>query len=307
MKLTLDNVDIIDALNAEIKLFEHYNISFLKHYVMLNELKIRVLEIGSGEPLIIVPGNTGDGFPFIPLLPEIKNRRILIINRPGGGLSEGIDHRQLDFKTLANEALNAVLDHFNLESVDIVAHSMGGQWSLWYSIANPKRVKKLILLGVPGNIIDTRPPFALRLTSVPILNSFLFDLIKIKNIKKAFNGLKFMGHNPNKLNDLPEEMRYCYYYFQRLPHYKISSLSLMQVTNGLFRTKSFIDASELKLLKQPLLMIWGDNDPFGKIKTAYKIQEITHAELHIEHGGHLIWLDNPSLCGNIIMNFLERN
>jgi len=64
--LTLSNNDpkVINARNAEKALFNHYAIEAKEHYITLTEqqIKVRVLEIGDGEPLVIVPGNTGDAF-----------------------------------------------------------------------------------------------------------------------------------------------------------------------------------------------------------------------------------------------------
>ncbi|HEY4965844.1 MAG TPA: cation:proton antiporter, partial [Puia sp.] len=67
-----------------------YGIDAKEHYVTLTDpqIKVRVLEIGDGEPLVIVPGNTGDAFVLASLMTELKGRRIYAINRPGGGLSE---------------------------------------------------------------------------------------------------------------------------------------------------------------------------------------------------------------------------
>lgn len=35
-------------------------------------LRVRLTEVGSGPPVLVVPGNTGDGFPFAPLLPTCR-------------------------------------------------------------------------------------------------------------------------------------------------------------------------------------------------------------------------------------------
>jgi pimeloyl-ACP methyl ester carboxylesterase len=52
--------------------------------------------------VLVVPGNTGDGFPFAPLLP----------------------HRDL-----VRYTVSTVLDSLGIDRVPIVAHSMGGHWS----------------------------------------------------------------------------------------------------------------------------------------------------------------------------------
>jgi 2-hydroxy-6-oxonona-2,4-dienedioate hydrolase len=72
-KLILDNKDpkVISARKAEKALFDLYNIKPKEQYVRLPDkgIKVRILEFGSGEPLVFVPGNTG----------------FISINRPGGG------------------------------------------------------------------------------------------------------------------------------------------------------------------------------------------------------------------------------
>jgi 2-hydroxy-6-oxonona-2,4-dienedioate hydrolase len=273
------------------------------------DIRMRVSEIGpgTGKPVIIVPGNTGDVFPLIPLLAELKDRRIIAINRPGGGLSEGIDHSKIDLRELAGQMITSVLDAFGLDKAPIVAHSIGGHMSLWVAMDSPERVSALTLLGVPGNIINTGPPFALRLLSLPVLNGLLFDLIKPKSPAQSLRGLSMMGHSPETLAALPETMSPCYYYFPRLPNYRISILSLMERGNIFGAGKDRISAEDLKLVKQPTMFLWGNKDPFGSIEMGQKIAGIVpSSEFHAIEGGHLPWLDKPAECGKLIRDFLSK-
>src|SRR5450432_2190332 len=178
---------------------------------------------------------------------ELKDRRLIILNRPGGGLSEGIDHRKLDFRKFAVLTIGAVMDAFLLDK--------------------PERVSALTTLGVSGNIISTKPPFALRLLSVPGLSSILFKLIVPKNPAGALRGLSFMGHSKETISHLPEALNDCYYYFQQLHNFEISSISLMQRGN-IFnaRPEDRINAEQLRLIKQPVMFLWGTHDPFGTIE-----------------------------------------
>jgi pimeloyl-ACP methyl ester carboxylesterase len=286
--LTLDANEqrVIQARAAERNLLAHYGLEPEENYVLLPScgVRVRVLVFGAGEPLVIVPGNTGDGFPLIPLVARLPNRRAILINRPGGGLSEGIDHNEVDLRDLANETISAVLDSFELERAPLLAHSMGGHWSLWFASENSERVSSLSLLGVPGNVMGTCPPFVLRLTSVRGLNRLLFRLITPSSQEKALRGLSFMGHVHDVINDLPIAMRECYYRFQKLPHYEIASLSLMEATNHLggARARYSISSEDLQTVRQPVLMIWGSNDPFGSMEKGRAIAAtLPKAEFHL--------------------------
>ena len=282
------------------------------HYLPLPGLgiRIRVTEIGSGKPILVVPGNTGEVFPLAPLIAELCDRRILAINRPGGGASEGIDHRTVDFRQLAVHTLTTVLDAFSLERAPIVAHSIGGHWSLWFALDRPQRVSALALLGVPGNLIGTRPPFALRLLSVPALNRLLYGIIFAGKPGRALKGLSFAGHSSETLAHLPQAMADCYYEFQRLPHARTASLSLMEQSNALWRSRPQIrlTAQQLQRVQPPALLLWGTHDPFGSIATGRQIAILLpSAEFHaIQGGGHLPWLDDPSGCARLAREFLAE-
>jgi 2-hydroxy-6-oxonona-2,4-dienedioate hydrolase len=46
---------------------------------------------------------------------ELNGKRIIAINRPGGGLSDGMDHSKVDFRKLAIEMIETVLDSLQIE------------------------------------------------------------------------------------------------------------------------------------------------------------------------------------------------
>ncbi len=313
-RLTLDENDplIAAALEAENRLYAYYGLQPKTHFIPLPDqnIRVRVSEIGSGKPLLIVPGNTGDAFPLIPLMAQIKGRRIIAVNRPGGGMSDGFDHRPVNMRKFAVETLTAVLDAFKLDQTPIAAHSFGGHWSLWLALDKPERVNALTLLGVPGNLINTCPPLPLRMLSVPILNNLLFTLVTSKKPDRSYKSLSFMGHSAEKCARLPEAMADCYYHFQELPHYRISSLSMMEKINRLSGSAPEIrlSAEELKGVQQPTMFLWGTHDPFGSIETGRQIaNNLPNATFHaIESGGHLPWLDEPEECGSLVNDFISE-
>ncbi len=303
--LTLDDNDpkVIAARAAEKELFGFYGIDAKEHYVFLPEqgIKVRVLEIGSGEPLVIVPGNTGDAFPLASLITELKGRRIIAINRPGGGLSEGMDHNTVDIRSFAVKTLDTVFEFFGLENVDVVAHSMGAHWSLWLAMDRPKRVRSLTLLGNPGNVMKGNAPLLLRLISRPPLNKLFFRLLVPSDKNKALRSLKMMGHSNETISRLPMALGDCFFYFRRLPHYQISALSLME------NTVPKIDAQQLKQVLQPTRLILGTKDNFASVENGKDIvAALPNGTFHAINGaGHLPWLENPAACARLILGSLK--
>ena len=304
--LTLNDNDpkVIAARNAEKELFDFYGLQAKDHYILLPEqgIRVRVSEIGSGEPVVIVPGNTGDVFPLASLLAELKDRRIIAINRPGGGLSEGMDHTTVDIRQFAVNTLDTVLEAFKLSTVDVVAHSMGAHWSLWLAMDRPKRVRTLTLLGNPGNVMKGKPPLLLRLISKPPLNKLFFRLLMPSDKAKALQPLKSMGHSEETLTKLPKALGDYYYYFRQLPHYLISFTSLME------NVAPKIDEQQLKQVTQPTLFLLGTKDTFASVETGESIAvALPKCEFHTIIGaGHLPWLESPEECGRLI-NKLSDN
>jgi 2-hydroxy-6-oxonona-2,4-dienedioate hydrolase len=304
--LTLSENDpkVIAARDAEKQLFDFYGLQATDCYVLLPDegIRVRVSEIGTGEPLVIVPGNTGDVFPLAPLLAKFKGRRIIAINRPGGGLSEGMDHNTVDIRRFAVKTIETVLNAFKLEKVDVVAHSMGAHWSLWLAMDRPERVRSLTLLGNPGNVMKGKPPLLLRLIIKPPLNKIFFKLLMPADKSKALRSLKTMGHSSETLAAQPEALGDCYYYFRLLPHYLISFTSLME------NMAPIIDEQQLKQVKQPTLFLLGTKDTFASVKTGEQIAAaIPQCEFHtIPGAGHLPWMESPEECGSIIIGFLAK-
>jgi pimeloyl-ACP methyl ester carboxylesterase len=307
MNLTLraDDPLVYAAKEAERKLYAHYHLAPAEDYIPIEALtlRVRVQQFGEGPPLLIVPGNTGDGFPFAPLIARLRGRRVILLNRPGGGLSEGFDHASLPFRQLAIVTLQAVLDYFQLAQVPIISHSMGSQWSLWFAMEHPEQVKRLCMLGVPGNVRGCRPPLLLRLAGKPRINERVFDQIAAKSSETSLRNLALMGHSQASISKQPTELAACYYHFQRLPHYKISSLSLLENTG-----KLQISRGELGQLQCPALLLWGENDTFGSVARGRAIANaMPRCDFQlIPQAGHLPWLDDSQICGKYVTQFLAE-
>ena len=304
LTLNDDNPKVIAARHAEKQLFDYYGLQAKDSYIRLPEenIRVRVSEIGTGSPVLVVPGNTGDLFPLASLLAQLKGRRIIGFNRPGGGLSEGMDHTTVNIRKFAVQSIATVLDALGLEKVDIVAHSMGAHWSLWFAMDYPERVNTITLLGNPGNVMQGKPPLLLRLISKPPLNKILFMFLISTDRKKALNSLKFMGHGSQAIASLPNAFGDCYYHFRLLPHYQLSATSL------LVNVAPKIDAQQLGTVKQPVLFLLGTKDTFASVETGKSIaMALPNCQFNVIDGaGHLPWLENPSACGSLITIFLNQ-
>ncbi|HVP29041.1 MAG TPA: alpha/beta fold hydrolase [Myxococcota bacterium] len=117
--------------------------------------KVRVLEAGSGAPLVFLHG-AGGLFPANPFLEKLAERyRVLAPELPGYGESTGEEllEDMLDF------ALHGwdVVDALGLEKPHLVGHSMGGMIAAEMACLAPHDLGKLVLAAPAGLWIPEHP------------------------------------------------------------------------------------------------------------------------------------------------------
>jgi 2-hydroxy-6-oxonona-2,4-dienedioate hydrolase len=300
---------VVTATEAERRLFAYYGLEYTLHHVELKQpdLRVRVLEVGSGPPLLLVPGGSGDAWQLAPLMAQLRGWRLIAVNRPGGGMSDGVDHRQLDLRRFAVRTLSAVLDAFALPRVPVIANSMGGLWSFWLALEQPELVSALVLLGCPALILNTSAPFFMRLLSVPLLQHLLVANLQPNNRETALDGLRFQGSSPAAIAALPDVLGEAAYRFFQLPTFRdtwITLMSAIATPTGAKRTYQ-LRSDQLQQIQQPVCFLWGDHDPFGALDVARRAAGLVPtATLHEMRAGHLPFLDDPTACGQHIRTFL---
>ncbi len=300
------------ALEAERHLFAHYGLNYKIHFLEMDEpnVRLRVLEVGEGRPLLMVPGGTGDAAFFAPLMAQLTGWRIIAVNRPGGGMSDGVDHRRVDLRHLAVNTLRTVADAFNLSRVPIVCNSMGGLWSFYYTLAYPERVSSMVQLGCPALALDTSAPFFMRLLSVPFINNLIVAGMQPKSAEAALEGLRFQGSSQQDIANLPHVLAEVAYRFFNLPTYRDTWKTLVTAVASIRGAKPrySLQPDALRQVNCPVQFVWGENDPFGGLDVAREmVRVMPNAVLHEMPCGHLPFADKPEETGQIVRAFLARD
>lgn len=115
--------------------------------------RVRVEEVGSGPPVLLVHGASGYGPYWAPLLAELAGYRCLMLDRPGFGGSAPADYSRATYRDFAADLMVAVLDELGVEKVHSVGASIGDVWALALASKYPDRVLSVTLLGA-GPIAD---------------------------------------------------------------------------------------------------------------------------------------------------------
>lgn len=311
--LDRDDPRVEAARRAEAQAYEAYGLEYTEQFVDVPtlQLRVRVVEVGSGRPLVVMPGGVGYGVVWLPLLPELDGYRLLVVDRPGGGLSDGVDYRAESLSTIAVESTAAVFDHFDLDEAPIVGSSMGGLWALRFALARPECVTAIALLGCPALYPETSAPLPMRLVTLPVLGPLLAaTVVKASDADGARKTWRILGHPEATVEGLPEAFAEAWYRMDHVPHVTRSWVGLLRRAVRLrgARPDAAITPDDLRRVSSPVLLVWGTADPFGTVEEGKLGAEcFPDATFHEAGVGHLPWLDDSVACGELVTAFLAQS
>jgi len=145
---------------------------------MKNQLSFQ--KIGTGTPLILLHGFTGDTTTMMPLgLGLNEDRTIYLIDLPGHGETGLLDDVSLYGFEETIDLLRNFLIHSNLDQVDLLGYSMGGRIALGFAIRYPELVKKLVLISSSAGLTTTSEQQMRQRTDNALANQILEEGIEV--------------------------------------------------------------------------------------------------------------------------------
>ena len=295
--------------DAEGRLFARYDVSVTEHLLDLkvegSALRVRVLEAGSGPPVLLLHPGTFFAAHWAPMLPHIPNRRLLCIDFPGHGLSGGVDYRKHDPRQHTVAMLRQLLSELGVGAVPMVGNSLGGMAALHLAVDEPSLVSQLVIFGGPALALPgVRPDFILALLTIPGINRLLLSLPssakRSRSLLKAPLGQAAWAQTPQEVFEI-------HYLASRRPEFALSISTMLQTAARWFSPRPHIvlSDSEIAGLHQPVRFLWGDNDIFGGPEIAQRAADLMpDAAVEVYPGGHHLQLDDPERCGRAISGFL---
>jgi len=303
---------ITAARDAERKLWQHHGLTMVERFIEVGEphLRVRMLECGNpaAAPLIFVQGGLGEACGWAPLIARMTEFRCITLDRPGSGLSDGVDFLAVDVRKLAVEVLQAVLDAAGVQQGVFVSNSMGGWWTFQLAIHAPARVSRMAMLGCPSFILETSAPLPMRLISVPVIGRGLVNFMVPASPAKARDLPTFLGHPVEVGRNWSDAEAEAFYRLGQLPNFRRSWVTLLRRflrfhgSNPRMR----ITAHDLRGIVHPVLFVWGKNDPFGSpIDGRAAASIMPDARLQVVGLGHLPWWDEPDECARLVREFVR--
>lgn len=248
-------------------------------YEIKQDGKFKYIEEGSGEPLVLLHGLFGALSNFGPLIEDFRKQYKVIV--PMLPLLE-LDLLHTSVSGIA-KFVQKFIEHRGYQKVHLLGNSLGGHVGLLHALKHQDTIKSLILTGSSGlfenGMGDTYPKRG------------DYEYIKKKS--------ELTFYDPNMATkELVDEV------FEittnRLKVIKIIALAKSAIRNNL--------GDELKEIKLPTLLVWGNNDTVTPPFVAREFNKlIPNSELHfIDKCGHAPMMEVPEEFNKILHQFLTK-
>ena len=270
----------------------------------INDYTINYLDIGKGDPVVLVHGTVGDYRVWGEQMDAFtKNHRVIAFSRRFAYPNKQVINDSTDYSVTAHaKDLTQFIKTLNIGAVHLVGHSYGAFTSLITALEHPELVKSLTL---------GEPPVMSLLQNVPdggaighdfVTNVFIptAEAFKNNNDKKAVE--IFIG------GVLADSL-----YFSQAPQQQkdimmdnLLELKAVVSTENLFPP---LVCDDIKTLKMPVLLIKGDRSP--KILTVI-IDELdscldNNVLAILPNSSHGLEYQNPIEFNKIVLDFINNH
>ena len=246
-------------------------------------------------PIVFIHGTSASLHTWDTLSSLLKtNKKIIRFDLPAFGLTGPNPLNQYSFN-FYNQFIDEFLLKLNVTKCIVAGNSLGGSIAWNYAIASPDKVKQLILLDASGYPKkDEKGSLGFKLAAVPVLNQALKHISPISLIRKSLEDAFY-----NKAL-VKEEMVQQYHDLLLREGNRSAILEL-------FQHPMKPDATKIKTITQPTLIIWGKEDQLISYKNAALFkQDIQDSRvLVLDKVGHIPMEEAPNLVAAAIIEFIK--
>ncbi|QEC41184.1 alpha/beta fold hydrolase [Pseudobacter ginsenosidimutans] len=241
--------------------------------------KFKFLEEGEGEPLVLLHGLFGALSNFQDLIEYFRHHYKVVV--PMLPLLD-LDLLHTSVSGL-QKFVHKFIEYRDYKDVHLLGNSLGGHVGILHVLKHPERIKSLILTGSSGlfenGMGDTYPKRG------------DYEYIKKKTEQTFYDPKVATKEIVDEVFDTTNN---------RLKVIKIIALAKSAIRNNL--------GEELNQIKQPTLLIWGNNDTVTPPFVAREFQRlIPNSELHfIDKCGHAPMMEVPEEFNRILHKFLTK-
>jgi pimeloyl-ACP methyl ester carboxylesterase len=262
---------------------------------LINDRQVRYLDHGSGPAVVLLHGMAASWHWWLENIPALaRHHRVIAVDLPGFGDSEPLP-APAEMATHARTVLD-LLAQLDIESATVSGHSMGGLVALEMFVADPQRVRNLILVDSGG---------------VPMSERRLAVILVVLRIGSAVLRQNFVRH---ALATKQWVRRLALRAAFRDP--RVMSAELAAKTMPLFGGRGFVDAVAAagravhatvpEAITCPVLLMWGERDVIAPPWCAKQMHDrLPDSELVVFAGaGHTPMIEFPERFNDLALRFI---
>jgi pimeloyl-ACP methyl ester carboxylesterase len=263
--------------------------------VDLGEVTLHWTEEGQGPPVLLLHGLNDSHRTWREIWPRMPDRRILMLDLPGHGLSSRPDAPY----TLDWNATQVArwIEQLDLRDLDVVGHSYGGGVAQWLLLKSRPRIRRVALLSSGG--LGREVYSWLRLASVP----FLIE---------AF-GQRWMGPIAGfamaraTTSDARAEIALLTSYLRQPGSARAFSRTVRDVIRWRGQTRNILDRIAEIAELPPMRLFWGARDTILPISQGIATAALLeNCELvRFEKCGHFVQWEEPEGFTSALRAFLD--
>ncbi|WP_245831847.1 alpha/beta fold hydrolase [Oceanobacillus senegalensis] len=245
---------------------------------------------------MLIHGFVSSTYTFNQLIPLLqKHFSVVAMDLPGFGRSEKSTSFVYSYQNYAM-VVKKCLDYFELENVCIAGHSMGGQIALYTARLIPKRIRQLFLLCSSG-YLKSANRLLVYSSYFPLFNLVVKRSVRNSSVQDRLRNV-FYDHSYITEEHIKE--------FERPLKDKNFCKSLIRL---LRHREGDLTSEELKKIKTPTLLIWGEDDMVVPLQVGKRlVNDLPNAELiTYKKTGHLLTEERPmEITENILSYHLSE-
>ncbi len=249
-------------------------------YEIKKEDKFDYLEVGEGEPLMLLHGLFGALSNFSDLIEKFRTTHKVIV--PILPLFD-LDILHTSVSGLAKH-VTQFIEFKDYKQIHLLGNSLGGHVGLVYALKHPERLKSLTLTGSSGLFENAMGD------SYPKRGDY--EYIKNKTAQTFYDPAVATTELVDEVFEITRN---------RIKVIKIIALAKSAIRNNL--------GEELNQIKIPTCLIWGKNDIVTPPFVAEEFHKlIPQSELHfIDKCGHAPMMEVPDEFNNLLSTFLTKH